>query len=168
MSRKRLTLALFLFFAAIVGVTVGCFFWGYHVFRLGNPWEDGYTVVDSTMVYGRYVRQYNERREKYTDSVEEYLWFDTASFIGELKETEGSGIRDSFYISGLDASAKFDAFCQNGYLAQTPGLIVEKDGQPLTYEDLRLGDIVRVVYLAGTRPAVAPATYYPIYIEVLH
>ena len=169
MSVKRLLLGLFLFFAAIVSVEVGCFFWGYHAFRLGNPWEDGYTVVDGVMVEGLYMKQYHDRQEKYKDSVEKYLWFDTNSFIGELKETEESGIRDSLYVTGLDASGKFDAFCQSGYLAQTPGLIIEKNGQPLAYEDLRPGDIVRTVYLNGdAAQLIAPATYHPIYIEVLN
>ena len=104
MSVKRLLLGLFLFFAAIVSVAVGCFFWGYHAFRLGNPWEDGYTVVDGVMVEGLYMKQYHDRQEKYKDSVEKYLWFDTNSFIGELKETEESGIRNSLYVTGLDAS----------------------------------------------------------------
>ena len=73
------------------------------------------------------------------------------------------------YVTGLDASGKFDAFCQSGYLAQTPGLIIEKNGQPLAYEDLRPGDIVRTVYLNGdAAQLIAPATYHPIYIEVLN
>ena len=60
-------------------------------------------------------------------------------------------------------------FCQSGYLAQTPGLIIEKNGQPLAYEDLRPGDIVRTVYLNGdAAQLIAPATYHPIYIEVLN
>ncbi len=84
-------------------------------------------------------------------AVEKYLWFDTNSFIGELKETEESGHPRCLYVTGLDASGKFDAFLARAAILPRPRvLIIEKNGQPLAY--LRIcgrGIFVRTVYLNG-------------------
>ena len=125
-------------------------------------------VIDGEADERVYNEQFQYRRTEYQDDFERYPWFDTISFIGEIIPYSEDYAGDKIYIRALDASGSSDAFGSNGWLAQQDGLVIEKDGEALQWEDLEMGDILRVVYLAGTRPAVAPATYYPIYIEVLH
>lgn len=168
MKYRRIVFSLFLFFAVVVGVTVGCFFWGYQAYRVGTPWDDGSTVVDGTIVPGLYEKQYRARREQNPDQVDQYLWFDTLSFIGLIVPTE-QGERDgSLYVRGLDAAGEFDPYCEGGYLVEKPYLVIEKGGQPFSWEELKPGDIVRVVYLGGVKPLSGVTTYEPIYMEVLN
>ena len=114
-----------------------------------------------------YNEQFQYRRTEYQDDFERYPWFDTISFIGEIIPYSEDYAGDKIYIRALDASGSSDAFGSNGWLAQQDGLVIEKDGEALQWEDLEMGDILRVVYLTGVMPLPALPTYYPIYIEVL-
>ena len=163
MKKPRWIFAGSLYVIVTVAVAAGCFLWGYHANQVVLP-ED---VIDGEADERVYNEQFQYRRTEYQDDFERYPWFDTISFIGEIIPYSEDYAGDKIYIRALDASGSSDAFGSNGWLAQQDGLVIEKDGEALQWEDLEMGDILRVVYLAGVVPLSAPATFRPIYIEVL-
>lgn len=153
--RKKRALGLCLFLLLLVGAGTGGFLWGRQAGRIVNPSSvplkmEEFGGPEHIQLTEQYYSQYYSRLEQGKPPLYENLfWFDVSTIIGEIEETGLGTLGDAFSVKCLDAAGEYDPF-QGDYEVEPsdwerPPVLYE--GEAISWNDLRPGDRVKVVYL---------------------
>lgn len=152
--RKKRALGLCLFLLLLVGAGTGGFLWGRQAGRIENPssvpLETEEFGSERIQLMEQYYSQYYSRLEQGEPPLYENLfWFDVSTIIGEIEETGLGTLGDAFSVKCLDAAGEYDPF-QGDYEVEPsdwerPPVLYE--GEAISWNDLRPGDRVKVVFL---------------------